>query len=283
MQVLDELQLGSMQGCADLGYDSDFLCYPESEHLIVTVPEPFTGNFGPHKLLLSDEPRRKNSIAIPYISHIHYGPRAYAAELDRKALAERKHSRVAMVFSLNRNSELRPLLLEQCALHPGACVADPGGDPSRTLHEMLDHYHSSWFCLMPPGDTPTRRAFYDCVNLGDSIPVVFDSKLLEFLPFSELLNYESFVEYVDMAAIFEGKDVVEMLMGVSEEEIFSKLGALHQLRHILQYASAPQHLLIRFDQLNTLHEMDDAFTASFKAVVRNSCQRSLLPKNKCRA
>lgn len=32
----------------------------------------------------------------------------------------------------------------------------------------------AWFCAMPPGDQPLRKAMYDCMELG-AIPVLFDS------------------------------------------------------------------------------------------------------------
>lgn len=36
------------------------------------------------------------------------------------------------------------------------------------MHEL---YGRSWFCLMPPGDSHSRRSIYDCL-LQDAIPVV---------------------------------------------------------------------------------------------------------------
>ena len=136
---------------------------------------------------------------------------------------------------------------------------------------------------MPHGDTPTRQGFFDCTGLGDSIPVVFDPNLVEFYPFSDLVDYEPVVHYIDPAALWGGKDVIELLLSISESTMFHKLGALHRIRHILQYASAPQHLLVRYDQLQAVDSMDDAFTASFKAVMRNCCRRSLLPRHRCEA
>ena len=139
-----------MFGCSEFNWGSGALCHKESEHLIVTVPEPYTGTFGPDRALSSNKPRRNNTVAIPYFSHVHYGPRAYAADLDLKSISERKHSRAAMNFSLSRKSQLRVLLLEQCALHPDACKAIselPHADELKieVVHELLNNYHSSWF------------------------------------------------------------------------------------------------------------------------------------------
>ena len=34
----------------------------------------------------------------------------------------------------------------------------------------------------------------------------------------------------------------------------------------------PNHLLVRYDSLHVVHPLDDAFTMSFKAVLRHACQ-----------
>ena len=36
----------------------------------------------------------------------------------------------------------------------------------------------------------------------------------------------------------------------------------------------PNHLLVRHDSLATVHPLDDAFTMSFKAVLRHACRRA---------
>ena len=48
----------------------------------------------------------------------------------------------------------------------------------------------------------------------------------------------------------------------------SGLGAAAQVR--------PNHLLVRLDRLTTVHALDDAFTMSFKAVLRKACGPELL-------
>ena len=42
----------------------------------------------------------------------------------------------------------------------------------------------------------------------------------------------------------------------------------------------PNHLLVRLDRLPAVHTLDDAFTMSFKAVLRHACGPELLG---CRA
>ena len=137
-------------------------------------------------------------------------------------------------------------------------------------------------CMRRYGDTPTRMAFYECAATGAAVPVIFDARLPAFLPFADLVNYTSFVMVVDEEAVLSGVlDIVDALASVSQEEILNRLQALHGVRHLMQYALRPQHLLIRFDERETVHALDDAFTASVKAVLRNLCGRGALPEARC--
>lgn len=45
-------------------------------------------------------------------------------------------------------------------------------DPAGVL-KAYELAASAWYCFQPPGDTFTRRAFWDCLLAG-AIPVVFD-------------------------------------------------------------------------------------------------------------
>jgi hypothetical protein len=132
------------------------------------------------------------------------------------------------------------------------------------------------------GDTPTRMAFYECAATGAALPVVFDARLPAFLPFADLVDYSSFVTVLDPNAVLAGSlDAVNALAGAPEEDMLKQVQALHAVRHLMQYALRPEHLLIRFDELEVLHALDDAFTASVKAVLRNLCGRGRLPAQRC--
>ena len=132
------------------------------------------------------------------------------------------------------------------------------------------------------GDTPTRMAFYECAATGAALPVVFDPRLPGFLPFADLVDYSSFVTVVDGDAISSGElDIIEELASYGKGDMLRRLAALHGVRHLMQYALRPQHLLIRFDEIGGVHALDDAFTASVKAVLRSLCRRGLVPRERC--
>ena len=287
-QMLAQLQLETMDGCADVdlrGWGVSFTCHPGFAHLTVGVPEPFSGRSeaARHDRLLSAVPHFPNTLAVPYLGHVHHGPRDYAAAFDPGGLAAGKAARAAMVFTATRKTQLRPALLRQCAAHPGQCTAPefPRDRVGDALAGMVEAYAHAWHCVQPWGDTPTRLAFYECAATGAALPVVFDPRLPDFLAFADLVDYRAFVTVLDPQAFISGEqDIVQVLSAPSPQDMLARLERLHRVRHVMQYAVRPQHLLVRFDERETVHAGDDAFTASFKAALRNLCRRGLLP-DKC--
>ena len=45
-----------------------------------------------------------------------------------------------------------------------------------------------------------------------------------------------------------------------------------QVNQIFQYSLNPSHELIRFDKMTQLHKDDDAFTFTWKAILRHICK-----------
>ena len=50
-----------------------------------------------------------------------------------------------------------------------------------------------------------------------------------------------------------------------------------QVKHAFLYALNPEHSLLRFSEMYSLHPLDDAFTASMKALMRKACKVSAEP------
>ena len=223
-------------------------------------------------------------VAVPYLSHVHWNPRAYASPFDRSIVTAEKTHRVSMIFSTDRKTKFRPILLQQCRDQPDHCLSKKMNAARRptTIHDYAALYRKPWYCVMPAGDTPTRLAFFECAALG-SIPVVFDRALLKLLPFADLLDWESLIELLPGAQNIEDGQlkVIDDLVRVSEDAMTAKLAQLYSFRHTLQYSTQPQHLLIRSDQLQVIHPLDDAFTCAVKAVFRNVCRRGLIGQDRC--
>ena len=54
-----------------------------------------------------------------------------------------------------------------------------------------------------------------------------------------------------------------------------------QVAHVFQYSLNPVHELIRFDQLWMVDPDDDAFTFTWKAVLRRLCEHGKLKPERC--
>ena len=223
-------------------------------------------------------------VAVPYLSHVHWNPRAYASPFNRSSVTAEKTHRVSMIFSVDRKTKFRPILLQQCRDQPKHCLSKKlnAAQQLTTIHDYATLYRKSWYCVMPAGDTPTRMAIYECAALG-SIPVVFDSALLKLLPFADVLDWESMIElFPGIQSIEDGQlHIVDDLLSIPEDAMMTRLAQLSAFRHTLQYSTQPQHLLIRSDQLQVIHPLDDAFTCAVKAVFRNVCRRGLIGQDRC--
>ena len=49
---------------------------------------------------------------------------------------------------------------------------------------------------------------------------------------------------------------------------------LHQVKHVFLYSVTPEHALLRFSEMYSIHPLDDGFTASMKALMRKACEVS---------
>ena len=77
----------------------------------------------------------------------------------------------------------------------------------------------SIFCLQPPGDSPTRKSFYDAI-LSSCIPVIFKLKDPYELPFSDVLNYDEFTFTIDEKLISRyNKTVIEIVRSIPQEKV----------------------------------------------------------------
>lgn len=72
--------------------------------------------------------------------------------------------------------------------------------------------------------------------------------------------------------VLQSSPTVPVQAGFSEEEALQKAARLHQLKHIFLYSLNPEHALIRWDEAYSVHPLDDAFTASMKALLRRACK-----------
>ena len=98
-----------------------------------------------------------------------------------------------------------------------------------------DVYWNSVFSWQPSGDTPTRRAFYEAILLGN-IPVISESC---YMIYKNLLigdeNVENIVIILDDNDFFDASYVINYLLAINDEEIFERRKNINQLYHRLQW------------------------------------------------
>lgn len=122
---------------------------------------------------------------------------------------------------------------------------DIGSRDSRNLFDVgqiSSVYRRSVFCLMPPGDTKTRRGIFDAILCG-CIPVLFEYPYTRnpVHPMEQYHWHFNQEEIKDGFVFFDGSDMnyMQKLANMSGKEITKKIDVLKNLAFRIQY-SAPK-------------------------------------------
>lgn len=139
------------------------------------------------------------------------------------------------------------------------------------INTMYQHLTESTFSLEPPGDTPTRRGFYDAI-LNGAIPVIFRrNTYAHLLPSSPEMDSDLYSIFIDEKEIIAGTGgtVIERLEQIPEEEIRRKQEHLRKIARKLQYSlpveeiplplSNPTQEMIAARTRGTIDYEEDAF------------------------
>ena len=269
---LSEIEWMIHRGCGE-GWGIPLACHPLAEHITFATPEAMTEmhpQWWRQRMWGARRPENNNSISIPYLGHIHRVSMHNRAKLlQDEAVASKKQHLATMSFGSMRYAWLRMNLTEQCQAVPSECWY---------MHysgflDVIESYRKSWFCVQPFGDSPTRSALMDCMASGLAVPCVFDDYLFDMLPFADVINYRSMMVNIDPDEVqAPGVSFLDSLRTVNDDARAAMLKSVQAVSHALQYAVQPNHLLVRYDSLSVIHPMDDAFTMSFKAVLRHACK-----------
>jgi len=142
-----------------------------------------------------------------------------------------------------RATRIRKKLHLDCEMYPTKCYVENiknryDQTQMNTGTSIERVYGNATFCLMPPGDTPTRKGIFDSVLMG-CIPVFFDNHLLSY-------KYEWWFtkELDEQCAVYITGDtyalnVVEVLEKISAATIREKQQCLEGIAPSLSYAVPP--------------------------------------------
>ena len=122
----------------------------------------------------------------------------------------------------------------------------------------------STFCIQPPGDTLTRKSFYESVILG-CIPVVFrnDSAFVSQLAFASVIPWWNIFVYIDESRVLSGVDIIR------PADINRSVIAERQ-ENILQYK---RMITFSTDSYNDISN-PDAFAMTLRELSREPIQTS---------
>ncbi|CAM6099493.1 unnamed protein product [Calypogeia fissa] len=189
------------------------------------------------KLMIERDGRSEDfrQMAIPYPTSFH--PRSDTElQLWQKKVSEAKREKLGAFAGAPRNATkhpnlaLRDILFSQCD-ESDKCetLLCSKVDCPKNPHFITNLFLSSKFCFQPPGDSPTRKAVFDCLVAG-SIPVFFTpatahAQYLWHLP-AHGSSYSVLLDEMEVLATKE--NVLEILDRIPEEEVRAMQAVIHE-------------------------------------------------------
>ena len=218
-----------------------------------TAPHPLHGRarfFGP-------APSANNTLAVPYLGHVHrLSMQSRAALLaasdvvtDKKLLAAVVHgSGVAEAPGKDlAQAKLAAAIVQACQERAADCAASQ----SAVFVDAVAMHRRAWFCVTPPGDTPTSIGLADCFAAGLAVPAMFDEYLYDLLPFADVLPYRSMSAHVPLGdAAAPGISFLDHLGVYGLDHRTSMLRAMQNVSQALQYAVRLWHTTRLFSLLS---------------------------------
>uniref|UniRef100_A0A5K1AWI0 Exostosin GT47 domain-containing protein n=3 Tax=Nymphaea colorata TaxID=210225 RepID=A0A5K1AWI0_9MAGN len=176
----------------------------------------------PIKLMIERQPWQMNDVGIPYPTNFHPNSDEDITNLQSKLSSSNRTTFISFAAGgrPKMKTNVRSILIQECVKNSSLCTyldckAGDCVNPATVIKLFMD----SEFCLQPPGDSPTRKSFFDSLVYG-CIPVVFD-------PFTAFYQYpwhlpeegRRYSVYIDQQQVKQGKvNVLDVLSKVPVEE-----------------------------------------------------------------
>lgn len=160
----------------------------------------------------------QKTIVAPYPSYVHYNDSTTNLFIPRSSTLITRDIFIFLAAGHRRSNPIRAKLMDkftikttmdydkfrqqtsmQNASRVFLITDECQGNHKYTTIPWMMH---SVFCLQPPGDSPTRKSFYDAIQCG-CIPVLFRDIQPVSYPFERVLDYSSFtytLSYMDIMA-----------------------------------------------------------------------------------
>jgi hypothetical protein len=218
--------------------NSTLLLAHSRKHVVVYGGcETFAGDFLHHPLALTNltfvmlernahKNKPSNVIVAPYPAQIHHYPdHAYQVDYSKKD--------ILISSTWKSRKPLRMFLARLCMNNSDVCHHDEIKPPlnQSAVYELAAR---SIFCLQPPGDSATRKGFWDAILVG-CINVIYENMVK--YPFDDVLDYAKMTIYIPQKAA--GK-TIQILKNITKEEISAMQYYIDLHREQLQYSVIPE-------------------------------------------
>ena len=235
-------------GCGGEG-GVPLMCHPLAAQVLWATPEALTE---PHPLhgrarFMGRAPAHNNSLAVPYLGRVHrLSMQGRAAALAAASVVADKRVLAAVaegpgvtdaMAAAPEQAALAQEVARVCAEHGQECAAAPPAD----FLAAVEAQRRAWFCVVPPGRTPTSVALADCFATGLAVPAMFDEYLYDLLPFADVLPYRAMAAYVPLGdAVTPGVSYLDHLAAYGQGQREAMLRAMQGMSQALQYAVRSQ-------------------------------------------
>lgn len=197
----------------------------------------------------------KPILVAPYPSYGHLSTNG--TEYTDALFLDKRRVLVLLAASTRRSNPTRRALFKQLANATSLSIEQYFR--SRVAHSYTDTVDQAWlitpecrgehnritiqwmwnsvFCLEPPGDSPTRKSFYDAVISG-CIPVLLsNSRFKVKYPFDDVIDYGKFtVSFPEKAIQSQEIHVVDALKNINQTVISEKQEYMKSILKYLQYS-----------------------------------------------
>lgn len=209
-------------------FDCPYLLYPVMKEI---------NFFGIEKVLEEDmgenllvNQAAQSIIVVPYPSYVHFTGKTASVtnfKYDRTvfALLPVAHSEESSISAKLANqfngttsmSYGKYFQDKKRGMYDVVHISTEGKTDDVKIRKTISWMTRSIFCLIPPGDSSTRREFYDAV-LSGCIPVLFIKREIPYA-FANSLDYSKFSVAIKQSDILDGMKVTDILKTVSPSVI----------------------------------------------------------------
>ncbi|KAK7307853.1 hypothetical protein VNO77_41274 [Canavalia gladiata] len=209
----------------------------------------------PIKLLIERQPWHVNDIGIPHPTNFHPHSDNDIIAWQVKMIKSNRKNLVTFAGAARADKDnIRSILIDQCTSYGnGKCqFLNCSSVKCDEAESFIGLFVESELCLQPPGDSPTRKSFFDSLISG-CIPVLFD-------PFTAYYQYAWHLpqDHGKYSVFIDKKELTQMNVNVMERLANISSRERENMRRYVIYELFPA--LVYGDYNSELDKFQDAFT-----------------------